>query len=203
MKVYSVNPVPVGLWFSSVMIIMVGGGGTSCFFIILTYQQPGSLLIHSPGLDSLDQIEEVLLTLWNWSNHIIQISQGAPLVLHPVRLQRERDRQWDQIILHGPLCPPGDLWRPKQNLLVPGSESACSRSPDLAEAAGWGCRFHTEQLVLDQAADWDWLSGHSVSDPETPGSDPTKPLAPPAGCSCAATKTGTSSEFSHCADHKY
>lgn len=76
---------------SSVMVVVVVGGGGWVQVVILgvSYQQWGSLLVHPPGLNSLDQTEEILLTFRDWSNHISEIRKGGSLVLHPVRLQTD------------------------------------------------------------------------------------------------------------------
>lgn len=75
-------------------------GGASCVCVVVVLigwpvcqQQRGSLLIHPPGLNSLNQTEEILLTFRNRTNCIIQIRKGAPLVLHPVRLQTVRQAE--------------------------------------------------------------------------------------------------------------
>lgn len=72
-------------------------GGASCvsvdvrvLVLSVCRQQGGSLLVHPPGLNSLNQTEEILLTFRNRTDHVVQIRKGAPLVLHPVRLQTDR-----------------------------------------------------------------------------------------------------------------
>lgn len=76
------------------MMMMVGGasGLQVPTFIAGSQHHRSSLLVHPPGLDSLDQTEEVLLALRNQSHDIIQVWEGGSLVLHPVRLQTQRDR---------------------------------------------------------------------------------------------------------------
>lgn len=74
-------------------------GGASCVsvdvrvLVVLSVcrQQGGSLLVHPPGLNSLNQTEEILLTFRNRTDHVVQIRKGAPLVLHPVRLQTDSE----------------------------------------------------------------------------------------------------------------
>lgn len=83
------------------MMMMEGGASRLCVRVLLTVpQQRSTLLIHPPGLDSLDQREEVLLTVRNRSEHVIQVWEGTPLVLHPVRLQTERQVR---AVLHYPV----------------------------------------------------------------------------------------------------
>lgn len=72
--------------------MMVGRPGWTMVLVILglPQQHQGSLLVHPPGLNPLDQSEEVFLILWIRNQHVVQFWEGASLVLHPVRLQTHR-----------------------------------------------------------------------------------------------------------------
>lgn len=68
-----------------------GIGGGACVndvmvVVSMCRQQRGSLFVHPPGLNSLNQPKEVLLT---FTSSFIQIWKGTPLVLHPVRLETD------------------------------------------------------------------------------------------------------------------
>lgn len=69
---------------SSLMMMMVVGGAR------FERLERSSLLIHSPGLNSLNQRQELILTFRRQTQNIIGVRKRAPLILHPVRLQSER-----------------------------------------------------------------------------------------------------------------